>query len=791
MQMKQQQELQRYLEQVQQNIETVSASELLQAIMAQQTYQHQLDPVVSHGMSSGAGTVWSSFASPSAAAAGVIYSTAGLHQAPLPATFVPLVDVITTSDTVAVNEHQVLPSASVDHSLHSESCAEAATAVSQAAAVDALTSADWPGAASSAVNADTATAAVPDDSLDPATEAAPPTAADRSGSPSIVSLRRASSLKEQTAARPTASSDCEVSTSDQSISTALRRKQSAETAAFLLDPALHVAPPLPLTSADPSVDIVVPPPPTNLPELPSLDFVPIQNQPISSRSDSMDSMASSLGLAGSAMQQSIEGSDLVHQPVRETSVAESTAKLVLSCQPTVCSMSAQPATAASSQRPAELLDTLQQLLLGQFAGGNSADTATTPGGQSLSSAATNEPAQQLQQSQVIIQQQQQQQLSAIASAIQNLQHLRSLQEAIGSLAVALKTSQLQMLSGEVLQAAELNTTSAGTSLPASSMTPVAVTTVSAVRTPVSLVYVPATAAVPPHPAAASSTVPAPMPPKDPHSLPQPPPPPPPSQLTAAQLSALGLPLPAAAATSNASLLMAAPPAVQQQQQQLLLAMMQSAPYQQQQQQLLMQQLLSQNAAAAMRAAAAGGGRVPPQHAWPMMMMPAAPRRATPQPSGLPVMMSGSAPQPLAPHTSGLPMMVSAQPVVPQHSGLPGMVSAQPVAPYSSGPPVMVSAQPVAPQPSGLPGMISAQPVAPQHSGPPPPAARLSVPVPVGPRQPNTSTTATPASTTLPIPPSSETGARSGAQTPAMTSSSITVTASVPPPSLQTNIVDQR
>jgi len=832
MQMKQQQELQRYIQQVQQNIETVSASELLQAIMAQ-TYQ--LDPVVSH-MSTGGGTAWSSFASPSAT--GVIYSTAGLHQPPLPATYVPpqqtmAVDVITTSDTMA-NE-QVLPSTSVDSqvdSMHNESGADdAARAVGQPAAVDAFTAVTdgWQGPASSVMNTDTS-AVVLDNSLDLTTETAQ---TDRNGSPSIVSLQRASSLRDQ-ASRPMASSDCEVSISDQSINMVLRRKQSAETAAFLLDPTLHAATLRPLISADPPAVDNVALPPSNLPEIPSLDFVPIQNQLISSRSDSMDSMASSL--TGSAVQQSVEGFDLMHQSVKETTVAESAAKSVLSCQPSVCNTSVQPPT-VSTQRPVELLDTLQ-LLLGYL--GNSADVASTSAGHS--SLSTGEPTQQLQQSQAIIQQQQQQQLSAIASAIQNLQHLRSLQEAIGSLAVALKTSQLQMLTGEVMQAGEVSTTSVGASLPAGSVVPVAVTTVhaAAVRQPMSSVQGSATHGVlsQPTPAPTSSAVPGLIP--DPRSLA--PAPPAPSQLSAAQLSALGLPQPAAAAaTSNAPLLMGAPQPLQQQQHQLLLAMMHSAPYQQQQQQLLMQQLLSQNAAAVMRAAAAaGGGRGVPQQqqAWPMMMTPA-PRRATPQPSSLPgmisaqpvpsqpsglpgmsaqpVMMSASA-QPVASHTSGLPGMVSAHAHAPQPSGLPVMstqpammsANAQVVAPQQSGLPVMMpaSAQPVPTQPSGLPGMVSVQPVATHASGvpviisaqpvaPTPAAARLSVQVPVsGPRQPHMATTTTLASTTLPIPPQvqPETGTRSGAQTPAMTSSVMTatvVTASVPPPSLQTNLPDQR
>jgi len=268
-------------------------------------------------------------------------------------------------------------------------------------------------------------------------------------------------------------------------------------------------------------------------------------------------------------------------------------------------------------------------LLGQFTAGNS-DAATVAPGHSLSSAA-NEPAQQLQQSQAIIQQQQQQQLAAIASAIQNLQHLRSLQEAIGSLAVALKTSQLQMLTAE-LQASEVNT-SVGASVPpsASNVMSVAATTIpAAVRSPtvpVSSVYVSSSAAVPPA-APISSCVPGLVP--EPRTLP-------PSQLAAAQLSALGLAQPPA--TSNALLMPSN--AVQQQQQQLLLAMMQSAPYQQQQQQLLMQQLLSQNAAM-MQQAAVRGGRVAQQQ-WPVIMMPphcvaSNVRRATPHP-GLPVMMS--------------------------------------------------------------------------------------------------------------------------------------------------------
>ena len=391
------------------------------------------------------------------------------------------------------------------------------------------------------------------------------------------------------------------------------------------------------------------------------------------------------------MQQSAEYSDLVHQPqpvsVKEMSVAESATKSALS-QPTVSNTVVQPVTAVtSSPRPAELLDTLQ-LLLGQFTAGN-ADPMTVTPGHSLSSA-TTEPAQQLQQSQAIIQQQQQQQLASIASAIQNLQHLRSLQEAIGSLAVALKTSQLQMLSAE-LQAGEVSTSSAAAVSvppPASNVTSIAAGASTAIpaavrlpTVPVSSVQLSATAAMPPA-APMSNTVPGLAP--EPRSL-QPSP-----------LSALGQPQ---YPSTSAALLM------QQQQQQLLLAMMQSAPYQQQQQQLLMQQLLSQNAVM-MQHGAVRGVHVPQQQPWPVMMMPAhcaasAVRRATPQPA----------------------VMSSQQVPVPARLGVP-----------AARPPVV-----------------------------------------------------TPGST---LPLTADTGAsvRSGAQTPAMTSSLVTTTSV---PSLQTSLPDQR
>jgi len=680
MQMKQQQELQRYLEQVHQNIETVSASELLQAIMAQQSYLGQQSVVSGIGT----GTAWSSVVQLASPSAGMIYSTAGVHQSTLPATFVPQTLGDVTMAETTVNHQGVLPSSTmppvtVVDSLHGEPCADVTTVGPPV--VDGSTAADgWPMTTVSSVNADIA--AIPDP-LDLVSEVAD--LADGSCSPSV-SLRRTNSLKEQ--ARPAMSSDCEVSNSDQSVHLALRRKQSAEAAALLLGTGLTAAP---LTSD--SVDSV----PHSLPEISSLGFVPIQDHPISSRSDSMDSMASSL--AGSSMQQSVENSDLVHQPqpvsVSEMPATETGTKS--SCQPIAGNASVQPVTTVvSSHRPNELLDTLQSLL-GQFAAGNSDPAAMTPG-HSLSST-SNEPAQQLQQSQAIIQQQQQQQLAAIASAIQNLQHLRSLQEAIGCLAVALKTSQLQMLSAE-LQAAEVNPPAAA-SVPGN-VTSVAATTIPvpgrSPTVPASSVHASATPAVPP-PAAVSSTVPGLVP--EPRSLP-------PSQMAAAaQLSALGL---AQHPTTSNALLMPSN-AVQQQQQQLLLAMMQSAPYQQQQQQLLMQQLLSQNAVM-MQQGAVSGARIQPQQPqpWPaMMMMPphcaaSTVRRPTPHPS------------------------------------VPPMMSAQPL-------PVRL-AVPAARQPFVNPGSL-----------------------------PGTGT----------LPPPADTGVRSGAQTPAMTSCS--VTASVP--SIQTSLPDQR
>jgi len=584
MQMKQQQELQRYLQQVQENIETVSAAELLQAIISQQPFLSEQS--VASGVSTA--TAWSSVVQLAPPPTGVIYSTAGVHQSPLPATFVPH----TLGD---VNQQQMssaatLPPETMVDSLHSETNAglslPAATLFGPSV-VDGLTASDsWP---VPAVNADIPT--IPD-ALDLATEVAD--TADRSCSPGV-SLRRSSSLKEQV--RPAASSDCEATTSDQSVHASLRRKQSAEAAALLIGDVLNTVPS--------PVDNV----PLQLPEVSSLGFVPIQNQLISSRSDSMDSMASSV--AGSSQQQPADNSDLVHhsQPVsaREMTVAESGSAQSASHQPT----SVQPMTTAGSQNAAELLETLQSLL-GQFSAANS--DAVRPSHSSPLS--TVEPAQQLQQSQVIIQQQQQQQLAAIVSAIQNLQHLRSLQEAIGSLAVALKTSQLQMLSA-ALQAGEVTTSAVPSSV--SSVAGSAMTVPATARpptVPVSSAQA-ATAAVPPA-VPVSSTAPGLVP--DPRSFPA-------SQLTAAQLAALGLQQYPAAA--NALLMPSA--AVQQQQQQLMLAMMQSAPYQQQQQQLLVQQLLSQNAMMMQQGAVRAGGRVAPQP-WPMMM-PVPPqsavRRATP------------------------------------------------------------------------------------------------------------------------------------------------------------------
>ena len=634
MQLKQQQELKNYLQQVQQNIETVSASELLQAFMSQPYFGQQS---VASGISTGG--AWSSIVQLAPPPTGVIYSTAGVHQSPVPATFVPQ----TLGDVVSATmlNHQQMSSAAVPpvdvvENLHSDTSLPGATSFSPS-----VVNGEWPVPAVSATDAscvNTDTAAI-SDSLDLATEVAK--TSDRSCSPSV-SLRRTSSLKEQ--GRGTTSSDCEVTNSEQSIHVKLRRKHSAEAAALLEAAAAGLQAVL-------STDI-----PHQLPEVSSLGFVPIQNQ--SSRSDSMDSMASSLA-GGSSQQQSVENSDLIHHshPVsaREMSVEESKS---VSCQPAVCSTSVQPVTSASNQHPAELLDTLQSLL-GQFAAGNS-DAAAAIRPSHSSPSATVEPAQQLQQSQAIIQQQQQQQVAAIASAIQNLQHLRSLQEAIGSLAVALKTSQIQVLTA-ALQAGEVSTSAGSPSVPppASNVTSVAAgsattmpATLRSPTVPVSScqpVHVSATVAVPPA-APPGNTVPALV--SDPRSLP-------PSQLTAAQLAALGV---QQYPTAGNALMMPSN-AVQQQQQMLLLAMMQSAPYQQQQQQMLMQQLLSQNAAQMQQGAVRGGGRIPQQQQpWPMMMMP-------------PHCVANTIRRvPSVPH-SGLPAMMSAQQVpTAQRLSVPFVVS---------------------------------------------------------------------------------------------------------------------
>ena len=640
MQMKQQEELQRYLQQIQQNIETVSVSELLQAIMSQQTYLSQQS--VASGVSTG--TAWSSVVQLVPPPTGVIYSTAGIHQSPLPTTFVPqtLGDVNTSHATM-------LPEAVVEN-LHGQPCTGSSlpgTASLGPSVTDGLTGGDSrlaPAAAvADALSVNIDITAIPD-SLDLATRTA-----DRSCSPGI-SLRRTNSLKEQL--RP-ASSDGEVTSSDKSLHAPLRRKQSADAAAFLTGDVL-------VLEAVPSTSNPVDEVPPQLPEVSSLGFVPIQNQPISSRSDSLDSMASSV--AGSAVQQSVENSDLVQQyhpvSIRDTSVAESGSSNAVSSQPTVCNTSTQPVATTGNQHPAELLDTIQdtvQSLLGQLAAGNCDGIAAGRPRHSLPSA-TVEPAQQLQQSQAIIQQQQHQQVAAIASAIQNLQHLRSLQEAIGSLAVALKTSQLQMLTAAV-QAGDVCASAGASVAPsASSVTSVVAGTVTtlpaAVRSPTlpvsscppQVVHISATAAVPPA-APAFGTVPGLLP--EPHTFPQ-------SQLTAAQLAALGPPPPYPNA-GNAVLMPSS--AMQQQQQQLLLAMMQSAPYQQQHQQLLMQQLQSQNAAMMQQGAVRAAGRGQ-QQLWPVMMLP-------------PHCVASAVRRPI-PH-SGLPAMMSAQ-QVPQRLGVPAVVN---------------------------------------------------------------------------------------------------------------------
>ena len=617
MQIKQQQELQRYLQQVHENIETVSISELLQAIMSQQPYLGQQSAVSSDSVVS----TWSNVdqVAPSSA----IYSTAGARQ---PA--VPTRGDVCVPELQADYQHQqissiTMPPSAMTDSLHSESSVLSVapgTTPSQYGA--GLTTTDsWSEPVSDTLpGANTTDIAVIPDSLELSTEVAQ--TVDRSCSPSA-SVCRTNSLKEQV--RPmTASSDSEVTATDQSVRVTVRRKQSAEAAILFAGVG-------DLGSSSPTSNAATDPP-SQLPEVSSLGFVPIQNQPISSGSDSMDSMASSV--AGSAPQQLADNSDLSNPsqplPVKGTETKPSNPAAV---------------TLSTSQRPVELLDTIQSLL-GQFAASSSEVAAV-----GLSHSTAGEPVQHLQQSQAIIQQQQHQQLAAIASAIQNLQHLRSLQEAIGNLATALKTSQLQML-------AALQVDEVGQSVPPPSVA--AATMSTAVRPPLTApvsackaVHVSATAAEPlatPGPSLVAALVPEP-----PRGLP------PPSQLTPAHLAALGQPQ-YPAAGGAASLLM------QQQQQQLLLAMMQSAPYQQQHQQLLMQQLLNQNAVVMQ------GAAQQQQHAAPwqpvMMMTPAgAIRRPGPPPPMMPTQRLAvpPAPQPvLTPVAGTLPPPAAA--ALPVRSG---------------------------------------------------------------------------------------------------------------------------
>ena len=575
MQMKQQQELQRYLQQVQQNIDTVSVTELLHALMAQPTTYQLGQSADSGGMvaqptlcqlvqSAGSGsvvaqltpyqlgqsayssgvvaqptwyqlsqqslssvggsgvvstTVWSSMV-PATAAAGVIYSTAGVHQSPLPATYMPPQSADGQSADVVSGSSETLMSADAE-SLYTDSAVVSATMLSPPA-VDAHTSADiWADIVS--VNTDSLDLLTTTDMT--YTAELTETAASGRCSPGMSQADGTDSLRD-VVCRVTELSDGEVSNNEDLAEVTLQRKQSAEELA-----------------AD-TVDKLS----AQLPEVSSLGFVPIQNQAISSRSDSMDSMASSV--AGCALQLSVECPDVAHQTAMTTTVRE-------------------PIDTSAAPAAADLLDTVHSLLGQLTAGGNrdaSAVHTVTP---------SSEPAaEQLQQSQTMIQQQQQQQLAAIASAIENLQHLRSLQEVIGNLAAALKTSQLEMLSA-ALQAGEVSTGHiAGTAIP--EVRPPAVAMSSALPQP---------ALITPEPAAASRGLPAPQ---------------------LAPLSLLQYP-----ATSNATLLM------QQQQQLLRLAMMQSAPYQQQQ--LWMQQLVGRSAAAMMPPDTAG--HVAQQPWQPVMMMP--------------------------------------------------------------------------------------------------------------------------------------------------------------------------
>jgi len=448
--------------------------------------------------------------------------------------------------------------------------------------------------------------AVIPDSLDLVTSAAE--TAGRVCSPGG-SVRRTNSLREQV--RPsTASSDSGVNCTEQSVHVALHRKQSAEAAALLVG-AL---------------------PPASDPHLPDVGFVPIQNQMVFSRSDSVDSMAS---VTGCLLHQSVEVSEVHTQPssIRETVAAGE-------------SGSGRP----SVQQPGELIDTLQSLLGQLTAVHYDGPVVSTP------TQSSSEPAQQLQQSQAIIHQQQEQQLSAIVSAIQNLQHLRTLQEAIGNLAVALKTNQLDVLS-TALHAGEVSTASTVSMVP-----PLATNSGTAV--PIASLHT----STGPASVAGPGTV--------------------PPELCGGVPPSLGV-----SPYSGGVLLM--PPS----------GLQQSAAYHQHHQQLLMSQLMSQNAAAMVQqqqqAAGLTRGVTPPQilqqhqPPWPVMMI--APRSA----AGT---LRRPAPAlPLAPGVPGIPGLTG----LPGTAGLPG-ATGLPVAPGLHGLPGM----------TGLPGAAGIHAAAPGIHGTP-------------------------------------------------------------------------
>jgi hypothetical protein len=434
MQTKQEQELQMYLQEMHERIAEASVADILHVVMAQ--------PYLSQSLMStaGSGMVWSP----------LVQEFVQQHQpspcvVDLPPSLSPAVVAATTADVIGssplmsadgANLHLAVSCCSsatsridADQNLSS---ASAVTSGTVAGDVDIVTgtqvaSVETSGSVELATGSVTSSETI---AMGHVSCVGLSAGVFHSVSPGV-SLRRTNSLKDATCQRELEND----STLPPAI--VLRRKQSAEAAAILAGAGYCVARSVPnvVCSVARPLDLES-----------KLGFVPIQ-QPSLHTSDYVDNVLTLVHLESHSSD--VNRMQVVTRdptPVTDLAAVGSTVAEIPLNQPVAVAPAPTSQPADHMYNDAEVLQFMMAntSLLHTDTGGMIAPTTSlvAPQPVALATYGGSETSQQLQQSQVIIQQQQQQQLAAIASAVQNLQHLRSLQDAISNLAGALKNQQL-------------------------------------------------------------------------------------------------------------------------------------------------------------------------------------------------------------------------------------------------------------------------------------------------------------------------------------------------------------